>query len=257
MATDPHPHPRAAPATSPARWWCAALALALAACGGRAEPGGGPVVIGARDGGAATVVDAATSDATVGPATPTPSEQDVLAALADAITRDDGAGFAALVDPQYGLTASYFYGYGSALTELDHVEASDPTPPSRRRGRATGHTPAIWGRGRWKGVAAVITAQLPDVDVDPGDTSSFRYGVCRRARAQRSEPLAAYLRHGQRDDDLHSHDGELDGGPPVPPLADLTVFGNARIEIYLRRSADGWRAVRVVFDESCAAGPDP
>ena len=92
--------------------------------------------------------------------------------------------------------------------ELDHVAASDPTPPSRRRGRAAGHTPAIWGRGPLEG------------------------------------------------GDLRAHDAELDGGPPVPPLVDLTVFGDNRIEIYLRRSDDGWRAVRVVFDESCTTGPD-
>lgn len=217
---------------------------------GRRAPTGGS----GRDSGAVT--GAPTIDAQATPPAPVRSEPEILTAWAAAIERDDGAAFVALIDPTYGVTVSYHFGMGDQLQDLVHVAGGASGPPSRMIGRKAPHTPAVWARRRWKSVAAVIETYLADARVDPSDVMGFMYGSCGRGRPASDPPLAAYLRHDRSDAGYHAFDDEVDGGPPVPPLTGLTVFGHARMEIMLRRSDEGWRVVRVIFNEHCASGPD-
>lgn len=235
------------------------LALgALGACGsgrsGEPAPGAASSALPAArpDGGGAP--DASMDAAPVA----LPSEPEVVRALATAIQRNDGRALAELVDPDYGLALYSTQGTGSGYVALDAIAVGETTAPARRPRRAPLGAPAAWVATGWRGVAALLAAGLTDVSIEPPDPSSPAFGFCRGQHGLPGDgaPSRAYLRRGRDDADMHVFDSK-DRPPPVPLLTGLTLFGNARIVVALRRTAAGWRVVHIVLDDRCRASPDP
>ena len=185
------------------------------------------------------------------------TEPAVAAALADAIARDDGRAMADVIDPDYGLTLYSTQGIGSGHTVLDVIAVGETTAPSRRPRRVPLGAPRAWASTGWRGVAAGIAFDLDGLVVEPNDPSSPSFGFCRGQYGLPGDgaPISSYLRRERDDRDLHMFDTP-DRAPLVPPLAGLTVIGNSRLRVSLRRSAVGWRAVHIVLDDRCRGSPD-
>lgn len=250
---------RTPPASQSPIGWLFAVGALVAGCGS-----GEPAAVTERGQGRApaarsVVVDAPPADDGGGAATqpaPTPTEPAVFAALVDAIARDDGRALADLVDPEYGLTLYGTQGFGSGYTVLDAIAVGETTAPSRRPRRAPPGAPPAWAASGWRGVAAAMTVGLSDLSVEPPDTSIPTFGFCRGEYGLRGDgaPLRAYLRRDRDDRDMHLFDTP-DHPPRVPPLSGLTVIGTSRLQVSLRRSPVGWRAVHVVVEDRCRGVP--
>lgn len=203
-----------------------ALGLALTACGGT------------------------TARAPIGnqAAATTADPEQVLAAFADALTKDDGAAVAALIDPDHGLRLWFTPGAGYAVYAT--IAPGDRAAPSTRVRPEDEGAPESWSTYPWQAVAQHITEGLAKLDRDPADPRAPIYGDC----GDEDAPVRAYLVHGQSDRDLLSFD--LGGSGEVADadvLTDLAVFELWGTRIYLRATPAGWRLVHVALQEVCSA----
>lgn len=204
-----------------------AIAVSLAACGGK----GPPADVG--------------NHATTAPTEP----EAVMAAFADALRRDDGVAVAALVDPEHGLTLWYTPGAGYAVFET--IAAGDTGAPSKRVHPAVEDEPQVWSSYPWTDVAQDITAGLAVLDVDPTDRTAAVYGDC--GDEEGLKPVRAYLAHGQDDRDLREMDmGGTGDVADADVLTGLVVFNKWGLRAYLRSTPAGWRLVHLASQEVCS-----
>ena len=203
-----------------------ALAVSLAACGGK----GSPTVVGNHASASASEPEA------------------VVAAFAEALRRDDGAALAALVDPEHGLTLWYTPGAGYA--RFDTIAAGDTTAPSKHVHEGVEDSAERWASYPWKDVVRSITDGLAKLDRDPADPDAPIYGDCGNEEA----PVRAYLVHGQNDRDLRSMDLGDDGEvTDAEAIGDLAVFNHWGLRAYLRSTPSGWRLTHLTLQEVCSA----
>lgn len=172
----------------------------------------------------------------------------VLAALADAIERDDGAALAALVDPVHGLTLWYTPGAGYAVFET--IAVGDATAPSRRVHAGLDDTPEAWNEYAWTAVRTGITEGLTKLDRDPADPHAAIYGDC----GDEDQPVRAYLVHGRDDRALFASDLSGDGEVDEAAIStDLAVFNNWGFTAYLRHHDGRWYLRHLVVQDVCSA----
>jgi hypothetical protein len=202
------------------------LALAATACGGNQS--------------AATVDNRNTAASADDPVA-------TLEALAKAVDADDGAAFAALVDPIHGLTLWHTPGAGYAV--LDVVKPGDTAAPSTHVGDGTApHGAAHY----WPGVTFGLGSALARLDRDPANPDDPIYGTCDDDGAPRA--YRSYLATGRDDGDLRSMDLGGDGNvAPESVVRDLVQLRGWGFSAYLVRRDGGWRVLHLLVSEPCSA----